>query len=143
MLKHLRLKNDLTLKEVASQLALDEKRLKILERGLDLPTVEEKKLISDFFQKGQYKLFDYPIHKPLETIIGEGYVTSINKSYKIYEPIILKKENKLKVLDLFCGVGGISYGFEQNGNYTTIAGLDLLHDRIKTFQLNHNHCLWI
>lgn len=139
MFKHLRLERNLTLKELASQLPIDEKRIKVIERGLDVPTQEEQELLSSFFYTHQGLVFDLPTQKQKERIIGEGYVTAVNKSYKVYEPKILRSENKLKVLDLFCGVGGISYGFEQTGNFTTIGGLDLLHDRINTFQLNHSH----
>jgi DNA (cytosine-5)-methyltransferase 1 len=40
------------------------------------------------------------------------------------------------VVDLFCGCGGLSYGFEQEG-FKTILGID--HDKaaIETFKLNH------
>ena len=40
------------------------------------------------------------------------------------------------VVDLFCGCGGLSYGFEQEG-FNTILGID--HDKaaIETFKLNH------
>lgn len=40
------------------------------------------------------------------------------------------------VVDLFCGCGGLSYGFEQEG-FKTVLGID--HDKaaIETFKLNH------
>ena len=139
MFKQLRQERNLSLKELASHLSIDEKRIKVIERGLDLPTNEEQDLISNFFYSPQGLLFDFPTQTTKERLIGEGYVTAVNKTYKVYEPKIFKSENKLKVLDLFCGVGGISYGFEQSNNYVTIGGLDLLHDRINTFQLNHSH----
>lgn len=42
------------------------------------------------------------------------------------------------VVDLFCGCGGLSYGFEQEG-FQTVLGVD--HDKaaIETFKLNHTN----
>ena len=42
----------------------------------------------------------------------------------------------MKIIDLFCGVGGLSLGFEKAG-FEIIAGVDLWDDAIETF--NHNH----
>ena len=43
---------------------------------------------------------------------------------------------KNKVIDLFCGCGGLSYGFEMAGFEVALA-IDMWNDAIKTF--NHNH----
>lgn len=43
---------------------------------------------------------------------------------------------KNKVIDLFCGCGGLSYGFEMAGFEVALA-IDMWEDAIKTF--NHNH----
>lgn len=40
-------------------------------------------------------------------------------------------------MDLFCGTGGFSKGFEQTGNYRTVFGIDLLPIAIETFKANH------
>ena len=42
----------------------------------------------------------------------------------------------VKVIDLFCGVGGLSLGFEKAG-FDVVAGVDFWEDAINTF--NHNH----
>lgn len=44
-----------------------------------------------------------------------------------------------KVLDLFCGTGGFSKGFEnsQHGNFEVVFGIDLLPTSVETFKLNH------
>lgn len=44
--------------------------------------------------------------------------------------------NSLNVIDLFCGCGGFSFGFEEAGYHVTL-GLDYDKDAVKTFQLNH------
>lgn len=41
-----------------------------------------------------------------------------------------------KILDLFCGCGGLSYGFEKAG-FEVVLAIDLWEDAIKTY--NHNH----
>lgn len=46
--------------------------------------------------------------------------------------------NKPKVLDLFCGCGGLSLGFEQTGKYDIVAGIDNYEDALNTFELNHH-----
>lgn len=45
---------------------------------------------------------------------------------------------KLKIVELFCGCGGTSLGFEM-ANYHTILGCDILKPAIETFQHNHPH----
>lgn len=42
-----------------------------------------------------------------------------------------------KVFDLFCGTGGFSKGFENDGRFQVVFGIDLLKTAIQTFQLNH------
>lgn len=44
--------------------------------------------------------------------------------------------NKPKVLDLFCGCGGLSHGFIQAG-YDVLAGVDHWQDALDTFAFNH------
>lgn len=48
---------------------------------------------------------------------------------------------ELKLMDLFCGTGGISNGFENsaNGTFKTILGADILPTSLETFKLNHPH----
>lgn len=44
----------------------------------------------------------------------------------------------MNVIDLFCGCGGLSLGFEQAG-YTTLLGVDNDKSAIETFNKNHNN----
>lgn len=46
----------------------------------------------------------------------------------------------LNVIDLFCGCGGLSYGFIQAG-YDVILGLDNDNAALNTFQKNHNNSI--
>jgi DNA (cytosine-5)-methyltransferase 1/site-specific DNA-methyltransferase (adenine-specific) len=43
---------------------------------------------------------------------------------------------EFKILDLFCGAGGFSYGFEQHQNFTTVLALDIDEYAGKTFKYN-------
>ncbi|MBK9381599.1 MAG: DNA cytosine methyltransferase [Chitinophagaceae bacterium] len=43
---------------------------------------------------------------------------------------------KKTVLDLFCGCGGLSYGFIEAG-YEVLLGIDHWKDAITTFEKNH------
>lgn len=50
--------------------------------------------------------------------------------------MVSKKHNTQNtVLDLFCGCGGISYGFEMSG-CEIIGGIDFNKDATETFKLN-------
>ena len=41
----------------------------------------------------------------------------------------------MKIIDLFCGIGGLSLGFEQAG-FEVCAAVDMWADAVKTY--NHN-----
>jgi DNA (cytosine-5)-methyltransferase 1 len=43
----------------------------------------------------------------------------------------------MNVLDLFCGAGGFSYGFDTHKAFQVTCGVDLLIDRVRSFHLNH------
>ncbi len=44
---------------------------------------------------------------------------------------------KLKIVDLFCGVGGLSYGFAHNGDFKIVAANEILPNMAKAYSLNH------
>lgn len=50
-----------------------------------------------------------------------------------------------KVLDLFCGTGGFSKGFENasNAKFEVVLGIDLLPTSVETFKLNHINALGV
>ena len=45
--------------------------------------------------------------------------------------------NSLKIVDLFCGAGGLSEGFKQAG-FKSVLGVDTNEKALKTFRLNHH-----
>lgn len=48
-----------------------------------------------------------------------------------------------RVMDLFCGTGGFSKGFENEGHFEVVFGIDLLRVAIETFRLNHPNALGV
>src|SRR4030042_3874011 len=44
---------------------------------------------------------------------------------------------KLKVIDLFAGVGGLSYGFTHDDNFEIVAANEILPNMAKAYSLNH------
>jgi DNA-cytosine methyltransferase len=85
-------------------------------------------------------------------IIGEANHGSDNE-YDLFKPIINGKEifkkilirNKhpegqkikvFKILDLFCGAGGFSYGMEKNSHFKTEIAVDIDKNAINTFKYN-------
>ena len=47
--------------------------------------------------------------------------------------------SKYKVIDLFCGIGGFSYGFEMTNKFEVVAAADIWDVAIKTFKNNHKN----
>ncbi|MCL1944770.1 MAG: DNA cytosine methyltransferase [Firmicutes bacterium] len=45
--------------------------------------------------------------------------------------------DKVRVVDLFCGVGGLSYGFYHNKNFDIVLANDIDKDAIQAYQYNH------
>lgn len=43
---------------------------------------------------------------------------------------------EFRVLDLFCGAGGFSYGIEKNPHFKTLVALDFNENALKTFKYN-------
>lgn len=52
--------------------------------------------------------------------------------------------NKIGIIDLFCGTGGLSYGFTKySAEFETVCAIDILEDATKTAQLNHPEAIII
>ena len=45
---------------------------------------------------------------------------------------------KIKIVDLFAGVGGLSYGFAHDNNFEIIAANEILPNMAKAYKLNHS-----
>lgn len=53
------------------------------------------------------------------------------------------KNDKYSVIDLFCGIGGFSYGFEMTNHFEVILGADIWDVALKTFKKNHKKTLLV
>ena len=49
------------------------------------------------------------------------------------------KKKVYKVLDLFCGIGGFSYGFEMTNKFKVVLGADIWQTALNTFEKNHKN----
>lgn len=125
-------------RDLAAATGISVHELMKIERGLTVPPKKLLERISDCLEMdvnqlivGQDKLLKHPLS-------GEGYVTARPESTKKIPRKQALDNTKRPVLDLFCGVGGFSFGFEMHGAYQVVAGIDLLGDRLQTFSRNHN-----
>jgi DNA (cytosine-5)-methyltransferase 1 len=48
----------------------------------------------------------------------------------------MKKEEKIKIIDLFSGVGGLSYGFETQDDFEIVAANEILPNMARAYKLN-------
>jgi DNA (cytosine-5)-methyltransferase 1 len=53
------------------------------------------------------------------------------------QPLEFQLTEPLTIIDLFCGTGGFSKGFEDAGGFDVVLGVDLLPHAIETFRSNH------
>ena len=131
----------LKLSDLATLSNIAVETLKRIERGLsDLPAEAAQELAQAL---GIEKSELVTVHDAFVRLAtpGEGYTTSKRGNLEVTEARnpLPKNDRRMRVLDIFCGAGGLSYGFEQTGNFVTVGGIDLLPDRIATFTSNHEH----
>lgn len=137
-IRDVRLDRQVSQSDLARNAGVSLSKLKRWERGLELPPSREFHRLAQalavdasVLEQGQRLYVD--IATP-----GEGYTTARN----LGDATVWKREaeppnERLKVLDLFCGSGGFSHGFEATGAFAVTAGIDLLPDRMETFRENH------
>ncbi|HKV33263.1 MAG TPA: DNA (cytosine-5-)-methyltransferase [Pyrinomonadaceae bacterium] len=72
-----------------------------------------------------------------KTTPGEGYSTALTDGFFVSPRRMQVNRQRVPIVDLFCGIGGFSRGFERTGTFQVVAGVDLLPDRVQTFCENH------
>lgn len=130
-LRDFRRKNKLKQRDLAKLLKVSLNDLTKYERGFKRLSGEMEDAlfrINDWNAKDE----DVALH-----VCGEGYVTSKAEKGSVIERAVGLTPNKHCLMDLFCGVGGLSNGFEQTGQFQVSSGIDLLGDRLDTFCANH------
>jgi DNA (cytosine-5)-methyltransferase 1 len=123
--------------EVAREARVEPTDLRKWERGLEMPPpVAVRRLAAALACSAQ--LLEREQRRFMhDATPGEGYRTAQPDESGTLPRQREPAAGRLRVLDLFCGSGGFSYGFELTGNFAVTAGLDLLPDRAETFRANH------
>ena len=135
--RSIRLRSGLAQKQLAAEAGVPSARLSRIERGFDIPTTDEAQAIANVLKVNAEKLVTAHSKLVGNAEVGEGYATVKDDGVQVIDRQMPPPQNRFKVLDLFCGCGGLSYGFEQTGKFAVTAGLDLLSDRTETFSRNH------
>ena len=111
--------------------------LRSWERGLVLPTLPELAPVARQLQCAPELLLAELCELAKSGVRGEGYVTALPSGSEVVARSVEPPTGRLRVLDLFCGSGGFSFGLETSEAFTTTAGIDLLSDRARTYSANH------
>lgn len=125
-------------RDLAAATGISIRELTKIERGLTIPTESILRLISDSLKVDVEQLTVGQTELLKNLLTGEGYVTARPESTKVIPRKKALDTTKKTVIDLFCGVGGFSFGFEMTGAYQVVAGIDILGDRLQTFSSNHD-----
>lgn len=120
--------------ELAEKLGITVRTLARLEKGLEPIENDLRGKLIRVFKFASAADLDQHM-RPME--FGEGYVTRRSDSDIILDRLNLIDDKKLPILDLFCGIGGFSSGFEHTNRFQVVGGVDLLGDRLDTFRANH------
>jgi DNA (cytosine-5)-methyltransferase 1 len=136
-LRSLRQNRNLRQSDLAQALDISIHELSKIERRLIIPPVEILEKAAQLLQTNVADLLAFHRDIPTQTPVGEGYTTAIPGAYFSIERRVSPDGTKIPIVDLFCGTGGFSHGFELTGAFQVISGLDLLPDRVRTFAKNH------
>ncbi len=136
-LRSLRLRRGESLAALARATGLERTAIVRWERGLEAPPHAALARLSAHFGVALPELASAQSELLGSGVRGEGYVTAIPDRMGTQKRALPIEPGKHRVVDLFCGSGGFSYGFEMTGKFVVTAGVDLLADRAATFRVNH------
>jgi DNA (cytosine-5)-methyltransferase 1 len=142
-LRALRQEAKLKLADLASLSNVPLDQLKQVERGLCELDPSQAALLARALGVSMSTLLAEHAAFSSRATPGEGYTTSKRANLRISAPTVRlpDTDKRARVLDLFCGCGGLSYGFESTGAFVTVGGIDLLQDRVDSFTANHAHAM--
>ena len=131
----------LKLSDVAKSASIPLERLKRIERGLAELDDSSARALSRVIGADATTISAAHAAFLNSATSGEGYTTSKRGNLEVTtaRSQLPLDDTRCRVLDLFCGAGGLSYGFERAGDFVTVGGIDLLPDRIATFTANHEY----
>lgn len=136
-LRSLRRAARLKISELASLASVTAAQLTRWERGLEEASPTELRTLAAVLGCDPAALAAAQNSLFAAGVRGEGYVDGIAEGIQLVERSEAPRSGLIRVLDLFCGSGGFSHGFELTGGFAVTAGVDLLSDRIDTFTANH------
>jgi DNA (cytosine-5)-methyltransferase 1 len=136
-IRSLRIEQKLRLKDLANKADVALTDLRKCERGLLVPDHDFFVTISKVLGVDAVTLRDAQAKLSGRLVPGEGYTTAKASRKLLFQRKAQNSSTKIRVMDLFCGTGGFSHGFELTGAFQVTTGLDLLEDRIRTFSKNH------
>lgn len=136
-IKTLRQKHNIRLNDLADLAQVSRTDLSKCERGLSLPDNSFFMSIAEILQVDAAALQEAQQAVLKSLIPGEGYTTAKPEGSLVINRVEPLSHSKIPVLDVFCGTGGFSHGFEQTNEFQVAVGLDLLKDRALTFSANH------
>ncbi len=129
--------------DLARRAAVPETQLRKWERGLEWPDPNSAARIGLILGVNPDQLLSVRERHTGPVTPGEGYTTAKAGTGQVFKRKVEPRSGARRVLDVFCGAGGLSFGFEQSGEFLTTCGIDLLPDRIETFVANHVHATGI
>lgn len=129
--------------KLADRAAVSQTDLRKWERGLELPDCAAAERIAQVLGIDVGQLLRAQEEHAEMATPGEGYTTAEAGKGDVVARKSEPPRGSRRVLDIFCGAGGLSFGFEQSGGFTTACGIDLLPDRIETFVANHEYATGI
>lgn len=135
-LRALRKSQKMNQKQLADLCGLSVSRIRMVERGFEQLDAAEAGAVAKAVGQDTEAIAAQFSQQGVKTP-GEGYTTFKVVGSKVNDRNLTVPSGRTRVLDLFCGCGGLSRGFEQTGKFVVTAGVDLLPDRIETFRLNH------
>ena len=140
-IRDLRIKRRLRQRDVAAEVGITAHQIRKWERGLEFPPPAAIRALARLFGVSTSELERAQISHAASVAPGEGYTTARPHYSGIEEPVVNSTSGRLRVLDLFCGAGGLTFGLKLTNRFTAVAGLDLLPDRMATFRANHPHAV--
>jgi DNA (cytosine-5)-methyltransferase 1 len=126
---------------VAKRAKVSATQLRKWERGLATPPPPVLKRLARILKVDAAALARAHARHRARAIPGEGYTTAEAAKQEVVARKRAVPAGSRRVLDLFCGCGGFSFGFEQTGAFAATCGVDLLADRVRTFAANHEHAV--
>ena len=83
----------------------------------------------------------HPQHMIVGVSTGTDGETIVSREPLVSQEWRWPRMASIKVMDLFCGTGGFSKGFENTGAFSVVYGMDVLPVGVETFRLNHSRAV--